>query len=101
MSADGVIHVEYNHVDQGVEDMIQQTRAIETTLDNLEGELNELKTTWQGQDALAYGTAQAAWNSAVTNMEQLLMSHAALLGNVSDNYRQTENSLAQMWSELS
>ncbi|GAB2915339.1 WXG100 family type VII secretion target [Streptomyces heilongjiangensis] len=101
MSADGVIHVEYNHVDQGVEDLIQQTRAIETTLDNLEAELNELKTTWQGADAQAYGTAQADWNNAVIAMEQLLTSHATLLGEVSNNYRQTENSLAQMWSELS
>ncbi|MEU1518967.1 WXG100 family type VII secretion target [Streptomyces sp. NPDC005811] len=97
---DGVIHVEYNHVDQGVEDMIQQTRAIETTLDNLEAELNSLKTTWVGDDFNAYGKAQEGWNNAVVAMEQLLMSHATLLGNVSDNYRQTEASLAQMWSEL-
>ncbi|MCL6675204.1 MULTISPECIES: WXG100 family type VII secretion target [Streptomyces] len=98
---DGVIHVEYNHVEQGVEDMIQQTRAIETTLDNLEAELNALKTTWQGADAEAYTKAQADWNNAVTTMERLLMSHATLLGEISNNYRQTENSLSQMWSELS
>ncbi|MFJ3671521.1 WXG100 family type VII secretion target [Streptomyces sp. NPDC090106] len=101
MSADGVIHVEYNHVDQGVEDMIQQTRAIETTLDNLEAELTELKATWQGTDAQSYTDAQKDWNDAVIAMEQLLMSHASLLGEVSNNYRQTENSLTQMWSELS
>ncbi|MET7685124.1 WXG100 family type VII secretion target [Streptomyces maremycinicus] len=101
MSADGVIHVEYNHVEQGVEDLIQQTRAIETTLDNLEAELGELKATWQGSDAQAYTDAQRDWNNAVIAMEQLLMSHATLLGEVSNNYRQTENSLTQMWSELS
>jgi WXG100 family type VII secretion target len=98
---DGFIHVEYNHVNNAADDMVQQTRAIEGTLSQLELELNELKQTWYGSDAEVYTEKQAAWDGAVVTMQQLLTSHASLLTDVSENYKYTENSLSQLWSEVS
>ncbi|MEV1046870.1 WXG100 family type VII secretion target [Streptomyces sp. NPDC049916] len=99
-TSDGFIHVQYNHVENAAEGMIEQTRAIQTTLSNLEMELNDLKQTWYGGDAEVYTEKQATWDGAVVTMQQLLSSHAALLGDVSGNYKQTENSLSQLWSEV-
>lgn len=98
---DGFIHVEYNPVYNAADDMVQQTRAIEGTLSNLEMELSELKQTWYGGDAEVYEEKQANWDAAVVKMQQLLNSHASLLTDVSDNYKYTENSLSQLWSEVS
>lgn len=98
---DGYIHVEYNSVNNAADDMVQQTRAIEGTLSNLEMELSELKQTWWGDDAAVYEQKQAAWDNAVRSMQQLLNSHASLLTDVSDNYRYTEQNLSQLWSEVS
>ncbi|MFJ5220808.1 WXG100 family type VII secretion target [Streptomyces sp. NPDC088354] len=97
---DGYIYVDYNHMNNAADDMVQQTKAIANTLASLEAELNELRKSWYGEDAAMYAQKQAAWNAAVKNMETLLSSHSALLTDVSDNYRYSENSLSQMWSEV-
>ncbi|MBT3149324.1 WXG100 family type VII secretion target [Streptomyces sp. CHD11] len=97
---DGFIHVQYNHVNNAADDMVQQTRAIEGTLSQLEMELSELKQTWYGGDAEVYTQKQAAWDGAVVTMQNLLTSHAGLLTDVSESYKYTENSLSQLWSEV-
>ncbi|MCX4402987.1 WXG100 family type VII secretion target [Streptomyces sp. NPDC059837] len=97
---DGQIYVDYRHMENAADDMVQQTRAIANTLSSLEAELSELKKTWYGSDAETYTQKQAAWDEAVRNMEQLLTSHAGLLTDISNNYKYSENSLSQMWSEV-
>jgi WXG100 family type VII secretion target len=98
---DGYIYVDYNHMNNAADDMVQQTRAIANTLSSLEAELSELVKSWYGTDADMYRTKQQAWDQAVRNMEQLLTSHAGLLTDISDGYKYSENSLSQMWSEVS
>ncbi|MFF3334496.1 WXG100 family type VII secretion target [Streptomyces sp. NPDC002888] len=97
---DGYIHVDYAHVQNAADDMVQQTKAIATTLASLEAELMELKKTWYGADAEVYRQKQAAWEQAVTNMERLLTSHAGLLNDIHGGYKYSENSLSQMWSDI-
>ncbi|MFE3270745.1 WXG100 family type VII secretion target [Streptomyces sp. NPDC059215] len=98
---DGYIYVDYSHMENAADDMISQTKAIANTIASMEAELNELKKSWYGNDAQVYTQKQAAWDQAVQNMEQLLSSHASLLSDISGNYKYSENSLAQMWSEVS
>ncbi|MET7455522.1 WXG100 family type VII secretion target [Streptomyces sp. NPDC005574] len=97
---DGYIYVDYNHMNNAADDMVQQTKAIANTLASLEAELGELKKSWYGEDAAMYAQKQAAWDAAVKNMETLLTSHSSLLTDISDSYRYSENSLSQMWSEV-
>ncbi|MGW3622027.1 WXG100 family type VII secretion target [Streptomyces sp. NPDC000880] len=97
---DGIIYVDYNHMSNAADDMISQTKAIGETLESLEMELNELMKTWEGDDASVYKQKQQAWDQALVNMEQMLSSHASLLTDISGNYQYSENSLAQMWSEV-
>lgn len=98
--SDGYIYVDYAHMSNAADDMIQQTKAIATTLSSMEQELGALKQSWYGNDAQVYNQKQAAWDQAVSNMEQLLNSHSALLTDISGNYKYSENSLASMWSEV-
>ncbi|MFG2945821.1 WXG100 family type VII secretion target [Streptomyces adustus] len=97
---DGYIYVDYNHMANAADDMVQQTRAIANTLASLEAELNELKNSWYGEDATMYNTKQNAWHQAVLNMEQMLTSHSRLLTDISDQYQYSESQLTQMWSEV-
>ncbi|MEV0481313.1 WXG100 family type VII secretion target [Streptomyces sp. NPDC050508] len=97
---DGVIYVSYNHMSNAADDMVAQTKAIAQTLSNLEQELGELSKTWYGNDADTYRQKQAAWDGAVQNMETLLTSHSQLLNEISNSYKYSENSLSQMWSEV-
>ncbi|MFJ7495164.1 WXG100 family type VII secretion target [Streptomyces sp. NPDC097727] len=94
---DGIIHVDYSHMDNAADDLIQQTKAIDQTLTNLDAELGALRKYWEGSDKDAYTACQNAWNGAVAEMEKLLNSHAVLLTDVSQNYRYTEQSLTQLW----
>ncbi|WP_234544645.1 WXG100 family type VII secretion target [Streptomyces sp. R39] len=98
--SDGVIYVSYNHMANAADDMVAQTKAIAQTLSSLEQELGELSKTWYGNDADTYRQKQAAWDSAVQNMELLLTSHSQLLNEISNSYKYSENSLSQMWSEV-
>ncbi|WP_262064311.1 WXG100 family type VII secretion target [Streptomyces sp. STR69] len=98
--SDGVIYVSYNHMSNAADDMVAQTKAIAQTLSNLEQELGELSKTWYGNDADTYRQKQAAWDGAVQNMETLLTSHSQLLNEISNSYKYSENSLSQMWSEV-
>ena len=97
---DGYIYVDYNHMNNAADDMVQQTKAIANTLASLEAELNELVKSWYGNDADMYRQKQAAWDAAVQNMERLLTSHASLLTDISGQYQYSENQSTQMWSEV-
>ncbi|MGW0812781.1 WXG100 family type VII secretion target [Streptomyces viridiviolaceus] len=97
---DGVIHVDYAHIDNAVENMVQQTKAIDQTLTNLDAELGVLKENWEGADKTAYGICQANWNQAVTEMENLLAAYIEVLNGAQHNYRYTEQKLADMWDSV-
>ncbi|NNN35648.1 WXG100 family type VII secretion target [Streptomyces sp. S3(2020)] len=97
---DGYIYVDYNHMDNAADDMVQQTTAISNTLASLEAELNELVKSWYGTDADMYREKQAAWHGAVENMKELLKSHSKLLTGIGEQYRYSEKQLTQMWSEV-
>ncbi|MBB5939703.1 WXG100 family type VII secretion target [Streptomyces zagrosensis] len=94
---DGYIYVDYSHMSNAADDMVQQTKAIASILVNLDAELQALKETWQGDDREAYSQKQAAWNQAVDSMKALLASHSALLTDVSEGFQYSEKSLTQLW----
>ncbi|MCK8678157.1 MULTISPECIES: WXG100 family type VII secretion target [Streptomyces] len=97
---DGHIYVDYRHMTNAADDMVQQTRAIATILANLDAELQQLKQTWEGEDRQVYNDKQLAWNNAVEAMRNLLENHSRLLTDVSDNYQYSEKSLTQLWSDV-
>lgn len=97
---DGVIHVEYQHVDRAAEDMRMQTRAIQNTVAALNEELAGLRGAWQGADATVYGQKQDEWNGASESLSTILQSHSALLNQISEIYKRHENLSADQWSNV-
>ncbi|MEK8145862.1 WXG100 family type VII secretion target [Streptomyces sp. M10(2022)] len=97
---DGTIYVDYSHMNNAADDMIQQTKAIDSILTNLEAELQELKATWEGEDKAVYDQKQAAWNNAIEAMKTLLAKHSTLLTDVSESYKHSEKSLTQLWESV-
>jgi WXG100 family type VII secretion target len=97
---DGFIYVDYSHVNNAADDMVQQTRHIATTLSQLEMELGALRQSWEGEDREIYDGKQKAWDHAVKAMENLLTNHHTLLTEISEKYRYSEGSLSQMWSSV-
>ncbi|MFE7426630.1 WXG100 family type VII secretion target [Streptomyces sp. NPDC057545] len=95
---DGIIHVEYNHVDQAAEDMRLQTRAIQNTIIALNEELAALRGAWQGQDAATYQQKQDAWNEASRQLSKVLERHSGTLNEISDIYRRHERQSTDTWS---
>lgn len=97
---DGIIYVDYNHMNNAADDMISQTGAIGKTLESLELELNELKKSWIGDDADVYRDKQDAWDGAFRNMGTILSDHSGLLTEISEHYRYTGRGLAQRWADV-
>ncbi|WP_399895606.1 WXG100 family type VII secretion target [Streptomyces sp. BBFR51] len=97
---DGEIYVSYDHMQNAADDMVHQTKAIKQTIVDLDAELQALKATWSGADKDMYEHKQQEWVRAVDAMTALLHDHAGLLTQVSENYKYTERSLDQMWSEV-
>ncbi|MFB9831107.1 WXG100 family type VII secretion target [Actinoallomurus acaciae] len=97
---DGYIYVDYSHMNNAADDLVSQTKAIATTISNMEMELTELKKSWVGDDADTYNKKQQAWDNAIKAMEDMLTQHSQLLDEISGSYKYNENNLSQMWSEV-
>lgn len=97
---DGYIYVDYSHMSNAADDLVSQTKAIATTISNMEMELTELKKSWVGDDADTYNKKQQAWDNAIKAMENMLTQHSQLLDEISGSYKYNENNLSQMWSEV-
>lgn len=98
--SDGLIFVDYAHMDNAADDMVQQTKVIDSILTNLDAELQELKASWEGDDKEMYEKKQAAWNAAVDKMKLILADYSNLLNEVSGSYKYSENSLTQLWETV-
>ncbi|MFF5567540.1 WXG100 family type VII secretion target [Streptomyces sp. NPDC012623] len=97
---DGQIYVDYSHMQNAADDMVQQTKSIDSILTNLEAELQELQQTWEGDDKAVYAEKQASWNNAVEEMKRILAENSALLNDVSDSYQYSEKSLTSLWESV-
>jgi WXG100 family type VII secretion target len=98
--SDGYIYIDYKHAENAGDDMVSQSQAIMSIIENLEMELTELKTSWIGEDSDVYKQVQANWNQAVDNIKRLLADNSVLLTDISDNYRYTEKALSDRWSNI-
>ncbi|AWW35833.1 MULTISPECIES: WXG100 family type VII secretion target [Streptomyces] len=95
--ADGIIDLQYPKVQQTVEELMEQTRQIITTLNNLEDELKPLVSSWEGTDQEMYLQVQAEWDQATKNMAALLGDNGELIRTIHDNHSRDERRSADNW----
>ena len=71
MDLDG-IRVNHSGLDQAAQDLYNKVKEIDTRLDRLESELNELRNSWAGNARAAYDVAKQKWDTALQEMIVLL-----------------------------
>ncbi|NSL43708.1 MULTISPECIES: WXG100 family type VII secretion target [Streptomyces] len=98
--ADGIIDVQYPKVQQAIEELMEQTQGIITTLNNLEDELKPLVSTWEGADQEQYRVVQAEWDNATKNMARLLGDNGELIRTIHDNHSRDERRSADNWGNV-
>lgn len=97
--SDGYIHHDYGSAQHAIEEMASQTAAIEGILSNLDMELGRLRESWVGDDMDVYTQVQNRWNQAMSNLKTMLDRHSLALGDISDQYRRTEQNGAMRWQD--
>jgi uncharacterized protein YukE len=100
-AAEDGIYIDHGHALTFTEEMMSQTRNIQSVITTLEGELNGIVNGWLGPDKEIYvGKVQPTWDAEVRGLSTILQSHASTLENVSDNYKQTVYQNAQGFEEI-
>ena len=86
------IRVDYGVVASAQNDIDTGSRNISNQLDDMENQLKPLVEQWTGEAANSYQVAKANWNSALTDMSQVLQQIKGLLGESASNFNQTDRS---------
>lgn len=86
MTFDG-IQVQHGKLEQGSADVMQAAKDIEARLDQLESDLNPLRGDWNGNAKMAYDSAKAKWDQAMTEMITLLQQASQGVDSSNAEYR--------------
>jgi early secretory antigenic target protein ESAT-6 len=82
--------MEHAHTQMGI-----ISRAIDEKLDTLRSGLQKIE--WEGHDKDAYREHQAAWDSAVKDINAILNEIGGAVGIARENYVTTEMSNSKLW----
>jgi 6 kDa early secretory antigenic target len=89
------IKVNYAALESAHTQMQAISRHIDEKLETLRSGLQRIE--WQGQDAQAYQQQQAAWDSAVRDINAILNEIGTAVGIAKENYMQTELANKNAW----
>ena len=79
------------------EQLAQTTKTIESSLSEMDANLQQYLSTWEGTTVDAYNQAKAQWNAALGQMHQSLNAGNQTIANISDNFQTTERGLTSSW----
>ena len=86
MELDG-LRVNHAGLDQAAEELLRLVAKIDGRLQQLQGELEPLRTTWTGDAQRAFAVAAARWDGAITEMRDLLSSTSQQVRRSNIEYR--------------
>ncbi len=93
----GNVKVTFAELDAARQQLWGSWQAIQTKLDDLQRYLAPLVSTWEGEAALSYQEKQRRWNQAADDLNQILHGISHTLGNMVDEYQNTEAHNRQRW----
>ncbi|GGO72980.1 WXG100 family type VII secretion target [Nocardioides deserti] len=85
MNLDG-IRVNHAGLDTAAADLMQAVKNIDDRLNRLESELAPLRSDWDGQAQQAYHVAKAKWDTAITEMRNVLQDTSAAVSQSNADY---------------
>jgi 6 kDa early secretory antigenic target len=94
MSYDGLL-VNHGSLDQASQDLYNAVKAIDSRMNQLENELNPLRSDWEGNAQQAYAVAKQKWDTAIAEMMQLLSDTSTTVGQSNADYQAADNRGAQ------
>jgi 6 kDa early secretory antigenic target len=71
--------------------------GLQSTVSNLQRQLQGNLEDWQGAAQNAYHEAQAIWNQAMADMGQVITGMSTVIGAANDNYQQAERVNSSMF----
>jgi WXG100 family type VII secretion target len=92
------IKVTFGALDAARADVAGTASRMTTRLEDLKRTLAPLVATWDGQAAEDYRTAQRKWDTAATDLNNVLNQIGRALGAAHDGYRQVETANAARWT---
>jgi WXG100 family type VII secretion target len=79
-------------------DFMLAYRGLQSTLEDLEKDLNASLSRWEGAAQGEYHVAKAKWNAAAAHMAQVLNSLGNVIGDAHSNTSGAERANASIWS---
>ena len=90
--------VVFSAMEQGEADFKQTYSALVNEVSTLETQLQGNLSEWIGSAQQAYHEAQAQWNAAMADMQQVLSQLGVVIGTANTNYQSAESANVGLWS---
>lgn len=95
----GYVKANYGEMETAITSMRNISQVIDGKLDALRKELTDLAATgWKGASSDAWVDHQNTWDTAVINLNNLLNQIAGAVGQVRENYMDTEVQVSRVWN---
>ncbi|HTU72487.1 MAG TPA: WXG100 family type VII secretion target [Trebonia sp.] len=88
----------FSSMEQGEADFKQTYTALVNEVSTLESQLQGSLSEWIGSAQAAYHEAQAQWNAAMADMQQVLLQLGTVIGTANSNYQSAEAANTGLWS---
>ncbi len=89
--------VVFSAMEQGEADFKQTYSSLVNEVSSLETQLQGNLSEWVGSAQQAYHEAQAQWNAAMADMQQVLSQLGVVIGAANTNYQAAETANASLW----
>jgi WXG100 family type VII secretion target len=89
--------VVFSAMEQGEADFKQTYSSLVSEISTLESQLQGNLSEWVGSAQVAYQQAQAQWNAAMADMQQVLNQLGMVIGTANTNYQSAESHNTALW----
>ncbi len=92
------IKYQFGNIQAGAQDINASAMAINSELDELKQMLQPLVSTWEGESAAAYNAAQAKWDTAAKELNQVLATISKSVEESNNRMSHINRVAANSWS---
>lgn len=98
--SDNQIYVDYHQVNNVLQSLEDADSRIQGVLNWLDDAITPLRATWSGFSENEYIKVQARWTDDTNQMKNMLTQCHQTLGDMSNNYSNTDHNLAAQWGSI-